>query len=305
MKPFLPKQAYFEVTRACNQTCPFCSCSWFAEKKPLQRPEIDISEWMEAASELIANGVQHIALTGGEPTLKVALPQLLRHISVLLQKHHGKDSTLALFTNGHAVGNEWFDILTDCNAEIYTSLPALSEFSRQTGLPNGDFRNVLTFIHDAVGRGLRVTVGITITKPMIHELYETLSYAILSGAEAIVLNLFKPSGRGMSHPELLLYEDDIRNAVDVAEEIIDDAGNACIIGGEFPPVVNANHHPRLSLTNHCMATKGTFTVGPDGWLHVCEHDPQDICHWRDWRTAIQTDRWWHFMSNDLPVCPLF
>ncbi|MBR6056705.1 MAG: radical SAM protein [Victivallales bacterium] len=305
MKPFLPIQAYFEVTRTCNQACPFCSCPWFAEKHPLERPEMEISEWVEASSELIANGLRHIALTGGEPTLKDGLPKLLRHIAAQLSKHHGTDSTLALFTNGHAVGHEWFDILADCNAEIYTSLPALSEFSRQTGLPDGDFRDVLTFIHEAVGRGFRVSVGITITKPMMHELYETLSYAILSGADAIVLNLFKPSGRGASHPELLLSEDDIHHVASIAEEIMDDVGNGFIIGGEFPPIVNADDHPRLSLTNHCIAAKSTFTIGPDGWLHVCEHAPQDICHWRNWRTVIQSDRWLHFLSNDLPICPLF
>ena len=302
----LPSQAFFEITRSCNQACPFCSCPWFAEDGAPTTPEMELPEWQAAATELIANGVRHIAVTGGEPTLAPYTPSLLRHIAAKLQLFHPKESTtLALFTNGKNVDEKWFNLLLECHAELYTSLPGLTTFPEQTGCPNADYRKLLAFIHTATLRGIRGSVGVTITRPMLSELYETISYAIISGAQTVILNLFKPSGRGKSHPELLLSDQEVLQVATIAEEIAVKCEGTCSIVGEFPPFVNASSYPHLTLATHCVAARESFTVAPDGWLHVCEHDPEPICHWQNWRHLQDSEKWRQFATRIHAVCPLF
>ncbi len=302
MTQALPFQAFLEVTRKCNQSCPFCSCPWFAEGGHNLSPELEIAEWEEVATEIVANGVRHIAVTGGEPTLKEGVPHLMKHIARLLEEYDS--TTLALFTNGKNFNGEWLDILSSCNAECYTSLPGLSSFSSLTGVHDADFRSVLKVINDCATNGVRVSVGVTVCRPMLHELHETLSYAVLSGAQTIVLNLFKPTGRGASHPELLLSEAEVAEAAAVADDVAERCKGACAFVGEFPPIVVPEDYPHLAMEFGCMAAKGTFTVAPDGWLHVCEHDAEGVCHWRDWRKGVQSDKWRCFQFGVHPVCPL-
>ena len=267
---------------------------------------MELPEWQETATELIANGVRHIAVTGGEPTLAAFPPSLLRHIAAQLQLYHPKETTtLALFSNGKDVDEKWFDLLLECHAELYTSLTGLTTFPLQTGCPNADYRKPLAFIHTASQRSIRVSVGVTITRSMLSELYETISYVIISGAQTVILNLFKPSGRGHSHPELQLSDQEVLQAATIAEGIAVKCDGTCSIVGEFPHFVNASNYPHLSLATHCVAARESFTVAPDGWLHVCEHDPEPICYWQNWRHLQDSEKWRQFATRIHAVCPLF
>ena len=301
----LPPQAFLEITRACNQACPFCSCLWFQEGESVnaERRELSIDEWKEVASELIANGVRIIGVTGGEPTLKSGWMELLRHLKAELEKHHPKQHELALFTNGKEFRPEWRELLQECGAKPYVSLPGLTTFSKQTGQRDGDFREVLRLI--ASLRELTVTAGITVTKCMLPELYETISYAMLSGAERVMLNLFKPSGRGGSHPELLLTDKDVLFAAQTAETVVAKCHGTIFCGGEFPPYIRQEEFPHLKIETRCVAANGTITVAPDGYLHACEHDASPLCFWKEWRTLDNHPRWCAFLNNGEHVCPLF
>ncbi len=305
MTAALPSQLFLEVTRACNQRCPFCSCPWFGREGDGGLPELSIDEWQAAVDELVAHGVRHIAVTGGEPTLKEGLPSLLRHIAARLQACAPEPTTLALFTNGRTLDGAWLDLLAACRAELYVSLPGLTTFAMQTGGATAGFgfRQLLELIH-AASAVTRVSVGVTVTRPLLPELHATLAYAVLSGAHAVILNLFKPTGRGRHHPDLELSSAQVIEAADIAEDVAEKCGGACVFGGEFPPEVTPSTHPHLQVENRCMAARGTFTIAPDGRLHVCEHDETPLAPWREWRAAIQSPRWRQFAAAACTVCPL-
>ena len=298
----LPPQVFLEITRACDQACPFCSCPWFAEGAPSGGPELTAEEWRSVISEFVANGVRFLALTGGEPTLKSGWQELLRHGKAELMKHHPEHHELALFTNGKHFRPGWAEILRECRTQLYLSLPGLNSFPEQTGRAAGDFRDIVRLMHAL--RDIPVTVGVTVTKTVLPELYETLSYAVLSGAEGVVVNLFKPSGRGAAHPELLLSEAEILMAAQTAEDVAEQCGGTVAFGGEFPPCVRPENFPRLTVENRCLAARGTFTVAPDGSLHACEYDPEALCFWKEWRTLSAHPRWRRFSNCMRPVCPL-
>ena len=59
-----------------------------------------------------------------------------------------------------------------------------------------------------------------VTKLNLPELYETISAALIAGADSLLLNRFLPGGRGLSHPELILTREEVRLAADIAEEVL-------------------------------------------------------------------------------------
>ncbi|MEG1979825.1 MAG: radical SAM protein [Victivallaceae bacterium] len=301
----LPMQMILEVTRSCNQACPFCSCPWFAPEAGELLPEIEIEEFCRMAAEFIAHGVRYISISGGEPTLKVGVEKLIVQVAESLQKFYGREQHLAFFTNCKNMTPEFLSLLAEHQVELYTSLPGLSSFAAQTGETAADFRRVLKWIHLARQQGIGVSVGVTIDRKMLHELFETLSYAILSGANQVILNLFKPSGRGLAQKNLALTPQESEQVAQIADQVVELCGNACRLGGEFPPEVKIAAHPQLVVENHCQACKRSLVVGPEGWLRSCEHDPVRLLPWRKWRNLPQLERYRQFMTRkDLAVCPL-
>lgn len=63
---------YVQVTRACNQTCRFCS-------NPPSGLELDLEEARRRVDDLAARRYDGVILTGGEPTLVPWLPALVAH----------------------------------------------------------------------------------------------------------------------------------------------------------------------------------------------------------------------------------
>lgn len=63
---------YVQVTRACNQTCRFCS-------NPPSGLELDLDEARRRVDDLAARRYDGVILTGGEPTLVPWLPELVAH----------------------------------------------------------------------------------------------------------------------------------------------------------------------------------------------------------------------------------
>ncbi|MBO4489966.1 MAG: radical SAM protein [Lentisphaeria bacterium] len=299
----LPPQVFLEITRRCDQACPFCSCPWFSPDHRLRGGELTIGEWREAASALIADGVRYIGVTGGEPALKPGWEELLFHLKAELERYHPDGHELALYSNGKNLRPDSRNVLKACGAKLYLSLPGLTAFPAQTGEPDGDFRRVIRQI--GAMDGVCVMVGVTVTKISLPELYEILSYAVLAGVEGVILNLFKPSGgRGISHPELRLSDSDILQAARIAETVAEKCGGAAFFGGEFPEFVRPEDFPHLSLESRCIAARGTFTVAPDGFIHVCEHDPEALCFWKDRQNLDLIPRWRAFAGGGYTVCPL-
>jgi MoaA/NifB/PqqE/SkfB family radical SAM enzyme len=83
-----PNVAHFMVTWRCNSKCQRCDI-WQRETEP----ELSLSEWLKVLPQLKSLDV--IKLTGGEPSLKEELPQLVKSIQDIIQPY-----LLQIITNG-------------------------------------------------------------------------------------------------------------------------------------------------------------------------------------------------------------
>ena len=69
-----------EMTHRCPLQCPYCSNPLELERAGA---ELDTATWMRVLDEAAALGVLQMHFTGGEPTARKDLPELVRHASAL------------------------------------------------------------------------------------------------------------------------------------------------------------------------------------------------------------------------------
>lgn len=75
-----PYSAQIEVTLNCNALCPFCSIPYLPSS--LTSKEMSTAEIKYIIDELAILGVNALSFTGGEPTLRKDLPELIYHAGV-------------------------------------------------------------------------------------------------------------------------------------------------------------------------------------------------------------------------------
>jgi radical SAM protein with 4Fe4S-binding SPASM domain len=73
-RPSAPYRMDLAVTYRCSNECAHCY-----NARPRSYPELSTSEWKQILDRLWQIGIPHIVFTGGEPTLRDDLPELIAH----------------------------------------------------------------------------------------------------------------------------------------------------------------------------------------------------------------------------------
>lgn len=74
MRPSAPYRMDLALTYRCNNDCSHCY-----NARPRQQKELDTTQWKDILDQLWQIGIPHIVFTGGEPTLRRDLPELIAH----------------------------------------------------------------------------------------------------------------------------------------------------------------------------------------------------------------------------------
>ena len=147
--------------------------------------------------------------------------------------------------------------------------------------------------------GCGTTVGVAVTKLNLPELYETISAALVAGADSLLLNRFLPGGRGLSHPELMLTAEEVREVADVAEEVLSRAKRYGHFGTELPEcLIDTEKYKFLQISTGCSAATDFFTVGPNGMIRACNHRPVELVKWDEWERLPECEEWMHYVRHD-------
>ena len=92
-RPTAPYRMDLALTYRCNNDCSHCY-----NARPRDYPELDTASWKRIIDRLWELGVPHIVFTGGEPTLRNDLPELIAHAE-------GKGQITGLNTNARRLQN--------------------------------------------------------------------------------------------------------------------------------------------------------------------------------------------------------
>ena len=253
-------------------------------------PEMDVAEWKRLIATYADIGVTQFSFTGGESLMKEGCLELLDFAAAR--------GSVGLLSNGRLVTEEIVRFCADRNIRLSMSLPGLRSFPENTD-SDTSVEKILAHFSYAREVGCHTTVGIAVTKLNLPELYETISAALLAGAESLLLNRFLPGGRGLRNPELLLSPEDVVLAADTAEAVLKRTRRHGHFGTEMPLcLIDPKKYEYLNVTTGCSAATDFFTVGPNGRLRVCNHSPVELVRWDEWERLSECEEWMHYVRHD-------
>lgn len=305
---FLPNSAVLEMTYKCNHMCLFCSCPWENKNGNYQKEdELSLEEWKNCIVKLVDMGVCNFSFTGGEPLLNKNIKEIIQFVNTLVAKHtdglnEKSAPTQFLISNGQLMNEDFLVFLKENNVNLSLSMPGLKTYHQHT--QNGEAAKILSLLEMAKNLGINTTVNITATKINLSELYETISKALLAGANTLLLNRFLPGGRGMEYTqELFLNSEETVEILDIAEEVLKRANRFGNVGTELPLCILKNKkYNNLKVGTRCAAAIGFFVVGPEGKIRTCNHSPNKLAHFTEIEQVKNSSYWRKFTQKDyLPV----
>lgn len=286
----LPDVVALELTYKCNHKCLFCSCPWEVDIN-CRTEELLYDEWTHVIDVLMDNGVSSFTITGGEPLMREDLYQIIDYIL-------NKGASLNIISNGRKIDDAFLDFISVRNISICISIPGIETFSEHTGVDNVE--HVLSLFEKTKARRIETTANIAVTKKNLPELYENIAYALIKGADYVLLNRFLPGGRGLQNQEYLLTKEETNRMLDIAETVLAKANKYGHVGTELPlcAIDHPERYKHIQVSNLCSAAKGFCVIDPSGYLKVCNHSPIRICRYDELETLEQNEYWMQFRNRD-------
>jgi MoaA/NifB/PqqE/SkfB family radical SAM enzyme len=183
----------------CNQHCVYCDRRSAEDDLAAIQPRVIQS----AISRAVGGGVSDIILTGGEPTLRRDVAELVAHACA-----SGAERVF-LQTNATLLDAERARALAQAGlAAVWVNLSGWGDALDEVTRDPGGFRRTLAGIEAALGAGLRVRIESAVverTRPLLHELPARLAQTF--GAERIELISLVVPVAGPNPSELASYEE--------------------------------------------------------------------------------------------------
>jgi len=300
--PYSSLNYILELTPSCNHGCYHCYNIWkLPDYKPL-RQTLDTKQWKFLIDKLYEETkCRHIALSGGEPTLRSDFLEILEYIYKL-------GIRTVLITNGSRLTKE---IIKGCRERGVTifELPLLG--------PNKEIHNeisrgntwdeLISAIVNIKSMGGRVFIVHVSSKKNISYFEDILKLAIALDTDGMMLNRFNPGGEGVKYMNDLLV---------TAEEFEVVLGTANRLSYEYrypvscsiaihPCIIDMSKYPYLG-TGFCGAgtDRAYYTIGPDGALRPCNHTSTVLGDFmtEKFEDMINNDIMKDFVAAIPPIC---
>ena len=150
------------LTEKCNLRCLYCMPEDGVPLTP-SNELISTSEVERLASLFVSQGVNKIRLTGGEPTIRSDLPQIVSSLNEL--KQHGLEQ-IGITTNGIALGKRKLDTLVQNGlTHLNVSLDTLDSFKFEFMTRRRGHKVVMDCIERALALGMpSVKINVVVIK---------------------------------------------------------------------------------------------------------------------------------------------
>jgi radical SAM protein with 4Fe4S-binding SPASM domain len=186
-EPAAPYRMDLALTYRCNNACPHCY-----NARPRTFPELDTAGWKEVLDRCWAAGIPHVVFTGGEPTLRPDLPELIAYAQSLGQ-------LTGLNTNGRRLADPTFvDTLVAAGLDhvqitFESHDPAIHDAMVHHA---GAWEQTVAGLRNVLTSRLFVMTNTTLLQANAPHLAATLDYLAQLDVPTIGLNALIHSGRG-------------------------------------------------------------------------------------------------------------
>ena len=258
-RPSAPYRMDLALTYRCNNDCAHCY-----NARSRQHPELSTDEWKAILDRLWELGIPHIVFTGGEPTLRQDLPDLVAHA-----QRNGQIT--GLNTNGRRLHEAaYLHSLVDAGLDhvqitLESHDPAIHDHMVRR---QGAWQQTLAGLKNTLDSPLYVMTNTTMLQENSPYLTETLLFLASLGVPTVGLNALIYSGHGLT-VGTGLDEAELAPLLDLAHQITDDNRQRLIW---YTPTQYCNFDPmQLELgVKGCTAALYNMCVEPDGAVIPCQ-----------------------------------
>lgn len=196
--PDLPYRVDLALTYRCNNACQHCY------NDPRRKPkELDTASWKTILDSLWKIGIPHVVFTGGEPTLREDLPELVQKAQLL-------GMVTGINTNGRKLSNpSYVHQLVEAGLDHVQITVESHDAAIHDAIVNHDgaWLQSTEGIRNAVATHLFVMTNTTLLKTNTADLDKTLQFLNALKVPTIGLNGLIYSGRGSTVGEGIREEE--------------------------------------------------------------------------------------------------
>lgn len=276
--PTAPYRMDLAITYRCNNDCHHCY-----NARPRGYKEVETSDWKRIIDHLWNVGIPHLVFTGGEPTLRNDLPELISYAE-------SKGQITGLNTNARRLSDERFlSQLIDAGLDhvqitVESHDPAIHD---EMVHARGAWKQTIAGLRNALDTPLYVMTNTTMLCQNSPFLAETLDFLAEVGVPTIGLNALIYSGHGLD-VGTGLAERDLPPLLDLARKKTDHYRQRLIW---YTPTQYCHFDPmQLELgVKGCTAALYNMCVEPDGAVIPCQSYYESLGN-------ILSDSWnkiWH------------
>lgn len=282
-RPTAPYRMDLALTYRCNNACAHCY-----NARSRNYPELSTQEWFTILDRLWNLGIPHIVFTGGEPTLRDDLPDLIKHA-----EKNGQIT--GLNTNGRRLKNrDYVNQLVDAGLDhVQITLEShLSEIHDKMVCHAGAWEETVAGIENVLKTRLYVMTNTTMLTHNSPTIPQTLNFLAELGLPTVGLNALIYSGRGKT-VGTGLAENDLLPLLASAKEITTKNGQKLIW---YTPTQYCHFDPVIMGlgVKGCTAALYNMCIEPDGSVIPCQSYYHPLGN-------IQKDDWHSIWNHELAV----
>lgn len=263
--PSAPYRMDLAITYRCNNDCPHCY-----NARLRTYPELDTKDWKKIIDRLWKINIPHLIFTGGEPTLRDDLVELIAYAEE-------KGQITGLNTNGRRLREKKFvDGLVRAGLDhIQITVESHDQkIHDQMVNNNGAWNQTISGVKNALASSLFVMTNTTMLKNNYNNLAETLGFLGELGVPTVGLNALIYAGRGKD-VGTGLSEEELKPLLEMAQEITSLQGQKLIW---YTPTLYCYFNPlEMGLgIKGCTAALYNMCIEPDGGVIPCQSYYQQL-----------------------------
>ena len=282
-RPTAPYRLDLALTYRCNNDCAHC---YNVEGRHLE--ELSTADWKRAIDRAWDLGIPHIIFTGGEPTLREDLPELVAYA-----EHNGQIT--GLNTNARRLSDaQYVEKLVGAGLDHIQITLESSEadiHDRMVGT-KGAFAQTVRGLKNVLASPLYVMTNTTMLRTNVHTLPATLDFLAEMGVPTVGLNALIYAGRGRM-VGTGLAECELTTLLEVAHQKTEAHGQRLIW---YTPTQYCAFDPMtLDLgVKGCTAALYNMCVEPDGNVLPCQSYYQPLGN-------LLADEWDSIWNHELAL----
>jgi len=282
-RPSAPYRMDLALSYRCNNDCAHC---YNARERDF--PELDTAEWKRVLDRLWDLGVPHVVFTGGEPTLRPDLPELIAYAESL-------GHITGLNTNGRRLSDQRFvQQLVEAGLDhVQITVESGTESVHNEMVRCGTaFAQTVRGLKNALASPLYVMTNTTMLRTNLDTIPSTLDFLADLGVPTVGLNALIYSGHGLT-VGTGLAESELQPLLDLAAARTAARGQRLIW---YTPTQYCEFDP----TQHNLGVKGctaalySMCIEPNGDVLPCQSYYEPL-------GSFLNDSWDSIWNHDLAV----